>query len=133
MAQITEGLTIPEAAKLLNVSVDTVRRRIRNGELKAIKVKQPNLKGERWIIPFDEIGAAKEIREVVPVERALDIRDFAAMVTNAVADINKEQNDVLLQEIGTLRNEITELKELVKQQGLPTISKKSWLDKLRRR
>jgi len=130
-------VSIPKAAELLNVSIDTVRRRIKHGDLPATKVKQPNLKGERWIIPFDALGVGKEIREVVPVETTLNVKEFVGMVTKAMSDINKEQNEMLLQEIAALRNEITGLRDelvLVKQQQQnDPATKKSWLDKLRGR
>jgi len=41
-AQQDQGLTIAEAAAQLGVSSDTVRRRIRRGDLNAVQMHTPN-------------------------------------------------------------------------------------------
>jgi excisionase family DNA binding protein len=45
-AQHDQGVTIAEAAAQLGISSDTVRRRIRRGELAAVQVSTPN--GPAW-------------------------------------------------------------------------------------
>ena len=41
-----QGFTVEEAARLLGVSVQTVRRRVMSGELRAVKEK--GITGQRW-------------------------------------------------------------------------------------
>lgn len=51
MSTTTQGVTIPEAARLLGLSESTVRRRIRAGELDATQV--PTSQGYEWRISPD--------------------------------------------------------------------------------
>ena len=46
-----EQVGIPEAARILGMSQDTVRRRLNNGELKGTKVPGPG--GFRWTVDVD--------------------------------------------------------------------------------
>ena len=48
-------VSITDAAAILKVSVDTVRRRIKQGELKARKVASPH--GEIYLVEIPESGA----------------------------------------------------------------------------
>lgn len=54
-----EPLTVLEASKALRVSEETVRRYIREGKLKALKVKTIGLK-KVWGISHDEVRRFQE-------------------------------------------------------------------------
>ena len=53
-------VTIPEAAKKLNVSTVTVRKWVRNGDLVSTKVKNPRNKQEMSLIHKNELDFFKE-------------------------------------------------------------------------
>lgn len=59
--------SIKEASEYLKVSVDTIRRRIKEGKIRAHKVDGKN--GPQWVIPKEELtrNNATQIIEVVPV------------------------------------------------------------------
>lgn len=100
------SVSVMEAATHLGVSHDTIRRRIRNGELKAHQ--EPTPQGYVWRVELPEDGAAVETinsaacREVVDVlkdEVAL-LRDQLAAHQEELASKNKqiEQLHILLQQ-----------------------------------
>ena len=55
---MSQNVSIDEAARLLGVSQDTVRRRIRNGELEAHQVARPQ--GYTWRVEFPDEPANEE-------------------------------------------------------------------------
>lgn len=73
-ADAPDYYTIDEAARILNVSTDTIRRRIKEGKLRAEKRTFDNHHGhkERWCIPPDALGT-REIVDVVPVKRDITV------------------------------------------------------------
>ena len=56
------GISIREAAQLQGVAQDTIRRRIRRGELKAHQ--EPTPQGFRWIVELEEETAQAEPPQV---------------------------------------------------------------------
>ena len=54
-----EQVPIAEAARRLGVSVDTVKRRLRNGELQGYK--QPGRGGFSWLIEIDESSPSNSL------------------------------------------------------------------------
>ncbi len=59
---MSQNISIDEAARLLGVSQDTVRRRIRNGELEAHQVARPQ--GYTWRVDFPDEPANEETAQV---------------------------------------------------------------------
>ncbi len=60
-----QELNIADTAKRLGISIDTVRRRIRSGELRARKVKSPH--GDSWLVELpDEVLAVAEASAANP-------------------------------------------------------------------
>ena len=60
---MSQNVSIDEAARHLGVSQDTIRRRIRNGELDAHQVERPQ--GYTWRVEFPDEQANDETAEVV--------------------------------------------------------------------
>jgi hypothetical protein len=81
---------VPEAARILGVSMDTVRRRIRSGALKARQKKTSS--GHVWLVELPEEYAA------------------AAASPAAVEALTLE---ALRREIAELRREVRELRDLL--------------------
>jgi len=96
---------IIEAANNLGVSVDTIRRRISKGELKARKVPSPH--GEIYLVEIpDNIGVtpsdSEENKEVTPS----DVQTIEAM---------KKTISILQTELDARRREVQELHVLLRQ------------------
>ena len=89
---VEKGLTIEQASELLGVSKDTIRRRIRKGELNAIKRVGPY--GDQFFIDESELDIATEIKEVIPIVRNLSIQDFSRTLElalgNAIAPMQQQ-------------------------------------------
>ena len=102
-----EYLTLKEVAAALGVSADTVRRRIKSGQLKAEKVE--GVHGLQWMIKADDLTASAEIVEVIPVKTELNPAALVALIREAVKEEQKEQRE----EVQRLRDEISRLNELL--------------------
>jgi excisionase family DNA binding protein len=98
-------LALHEAAKMMGVSVDTVRRRIKKGEINAVKMQGPF--GEQWFIPSGEIQTAQEIIDVIPVQRQLDMQQLASVLELLI----EKRTEPLLKEIENLKNEVQSMSE----------------------
>ncbi len=104
-------LTITEAAQVLDLSKDTIRRRIKKGELPARKMAGPY--GEMYYIQEHDLAQAAEIIQVVPVSRDIDAREF------------REMMQALHGEIAALREEVEQLRGQLQLQA-PAEGKKPW-------
>jgi excisionase family DNA binding protein len=93
-------LTVREAAKAMGVSMATIRRRIKTGELPA--ELEPGPYGETYFIRESDLADAASIVEVVPVTRELDVRDVQAMFQSIVQP---------------LLNELAEQRRVIEQQN----------------
>jgi Helix-turn-helix domain len=115
---------INDAAAILKVSVDTVRRRIKQGELKARKVASPH--GEIYLveIPDGVVPVPSETQEKQE-ENPTEVETIEAM---------KKTISLLENELDARRREVQELHVLLQQaqKRLPTgktksaPNKKSW-------
>ena len=94
-------LTISQAAQRLGVSMDTIRRRISNNELKARKV--PSSHGEMYIVELpDDTPDAPQAREAKP-DSSPEVETLRKMVA------------ILETELESRRREIQELHVLLQQ------------------
>jgi len=96
-------MTIQEAATHLNVSVNTIRRRIFSGVLNGNKV------GTRWIITIDGYGPDGKVREVEP-------------------DPVEQQSEIqwLREQLETRTKEISELHQLLAAHSLNAGQRRPW-------
>lgn len=94
--------TIEEVAGVLGVSTDTIRRRIRSGQLRAVKRPTEDIPGhgERWYIPKQALGV-QEVTEVIQVPHALTLTDFDAIITARLETILNERDERLVQIVRT--------------------------------
>ena len=108
--KIGTGLTIEQASELLGVSKNTVRRKIKAGELTA--VKRVGAYGEQFFIDESEIDVATEIRDVIPVVRNVSLQDFSKALDRALESALGKAIEPLQQQIDTL---VTDNKALATQ------------------
>lgn len=121
---LEKHLTIEEAAAALGVSKDTVRRKIKRGDLQATKAQGPY--GEQYFIPEREIDTVLEIKDVVPVKREMDPQELAALFQRAIEHANQPlqqaleaaltQLDKQGKDVQTLRQEYEAVKNALQQQ-----------------
>ncbi len=75
-------LTITEAARVLQVSKDTIRRRIKRGDLPAQKRQGPY--GIAYYIEHKDLYEAAEVIDVVPVARDMTRQDVQQIIEAGV-------------------------------------------------
>lgn len=97
--KIEKELTIEQVAQLMNCSKDTVRRKIKKGEITAVK-RTDGPYGDQYFINENDLNIAMEIHEVIPVERNLSVQDFAT----ALDRILEKHMVPMQQELATLSN-----------------------------
>jgi excisionase family DNA binding protein len=85
-AQQDQGLTIAEAAAQLGVSSDTVRRRIRRGDLNAVQVHTPN--GPAWRVLLGTLPSAMPTLDGTHSSAAMHIE--APLLAQLLADAQAE-------------------------------------------
>jgi len=98
---MSEELSIEQVAEQLGISTATVRRRIKKGELQAVKRSGPY--GNQYYISSSEVTTAQEIRDVVPVVRQFNAQELVGYISLAI----RKENEDLHQEIKELRQELT--------------------------
>lgn len=125
--------TIKEVAEILDISKSTVRRRIKDNELKATKRKTRY--GQQYFIPASEINQAIRERSIVnikEVNKPISQEDLMNELVEAVNSQNKEligkvmeninqvqeQNTYLKQQIYKLTEEVKKLKKEKNKPGL---------------
>ena len=106
-----EEYTIAQAAQALGVSKDTIRRRIRKGEIPA--EKKPGPYGDMYYIKEQGLAQAAEIIEVVAASRPVEVQEI------------KQLFDALQNEIGQLREELEQLRGQLQLQK-PEEARRSW-------
>lgn len=99
-------MSIEQVAQLLNVSKDTVRRRIKIGEL--VAEKHIGAYGEQWFLPENQFDTARMIQDVVPVTRSVSVSELQAVMQKALAETVTQ---AVQEETGKLMEEIKSLKE----------------------
>lgn len=100
-----EFLSIEQVAEQLGISNATVRRRIKKGEVEAVKRAGPY--GDQYYIPSNEVTTAQEITDVVPVDRKFNAQELAGFISLAI----RKENEDLHNEIKELRQELVKFKQ----------------------
>lgn len=112
MADMAEGfLSIEQVAEQLGISTATVRRRIKKGDMEA--VKRPGPYGDQYYIPSNEVTTAQEITDVVPVVRQFNAQELAGFISLAI----RKENEDLHNEIKELRQELVKFKQEQEEKG----------------
>jgi len=114
-------VSMTEAAQRLNVSVDTIRRRLFKGELKGIQ--EPTPQGYRWIIDLPD-NPAEPPRNDPSNARA----DAKANVTETALAIEELRARVLSLEaqLGVKDTQIDQLHHLLAQTALQAAPARPW-------
>ena len=122
-------VSIPEAARRLGVSQDTIRRRIRGGQLQA--GQKPTPQGFRWAVDLGEAAQAEP-----PPSHGQDIGGaregeglaFRELVATLQAQVEAQRGD-----LEARRREVLELHALLghlQQRALPASGGISWWRRL---
>ena len=121
------GISIREAAQLQGVAQDTIRRRIRRGELKAHQ--EPTPQGFRWLVELEEEVAQAEPTPTqgqgigdAQAREAQVLRELVATLRSQVQDQGVE--------LEARRREVSELHILLQQKALPAPGGSPWWRRL---
>ena len=99
--------TIKEAAELLDVSTSTVRRRIKEKEIKAEKKSAPY--GKQYFIPASEIDVAAAENEIIELRKVNKNIQVDDLVDKILEESEKKNREIVDQAAG-------DIKDLIKQQ-----------------
>lgn len=97
-------LTLKEAAELLNCSEQTVRRRIKSGQLRARR--EVINSGIRWMIPESDVVTANKVVDVVTVRKQVELEDIRQAIRNEVAEVVREETNVMQNQIAELKSQM---------------------------
>lgn len=107
-------MNMREAAEALGVSADTIRRRIKEGKIRARKIQ--GAYGPEWQIDPDTIAEAQQVLEVVSVKHNLDAADLQEIIRVAAQEGTAEGIKVLIQEMNELRQQVEQLQKQLQEQ-----------------
>ena len=113
-------MTIDEAAQSLGVTKTTIRRRIKRGEFRAIKKMGPY--GDQYFIPADEIKTVREVTDVMPVTRQLNLLTLSDAVEQAIVSANEPFKREILERMDDLQSQITALTKHAAEEELNYVS-----------
>jgi excisionase family DNA binding protein len=100
MNDVDELLSIKQAAELLSVSADTIRRQIRNNKLKAELTDWPHSK--YYCIPRSELKVATEVKDVIPFNHNIAPTELIEKINEALVIRLDECDAALLQKINNV-------------------------------
>lgn len=106
-----EWLTIEQCAELLKVSKDTIRRRIKTGEIDA--EKKIGDYGLQWMIDKAAINRAMQNIEVVPITRSVSVAELEQAMQRTIASA---VSNAVKAEIEPLKAEVQALNEKLDRQ-----------------
>lgn len=98
-------ITIEEAAKLMRVSPDTIRRRIKKNEIEATKLPGPY--GEQWFIPVDKLEGVQDINEMQEANQHLTTQD----ISNLIEMLVEKRTESMHQELISLQKKVREMQQ----------------------
>ena len=121
------GISIREAAQLQGVAQDTIRRRIRRGELKAHQ--EPTPQGFRWLVELEE-----EVAQAEPTptqgQGIGDAQAGEAQVLRELVATLRSQVQGQGEELEARRREVSELHILLQQKALMAPGGHPWWRRL---
>ncbi|MFD1673516.1 helix-turn-helix domain-containing protein [Alicyclobacillus fodiniaquatilis] len=88
-----DHLTLKEAAQHFGVSVQTIRRWIKDGKLEAELQDSPY--GRQYFIPAYQIKTAAEVQDVVKVDRTVDMASLVRVMDQYLNERDQSLLDVL--------------------------------------
>ena len=112
---MTRDLSIEQAAQLLGVSKDTVRRRIKSGEYQAEKKIGPY--GEEWRLPEAQFKQAVEVKDVVPIARQVTVAELEQAMQRLMQNAaNKAVIQAMSDQTNKIKVELYKTKEELKEE-----------------
>jgi len=103
-------MTLDETAQSLGVTKTTIRRRIKRGELHAIKKLGPY--GEQYFIPRNEISTVQAVTDIVPVTRQVNLSTLGEIIEQAIVAANESLKGEFVDRIEKVRSDIAAVNQL---------------------
>ena len=114
---------IPEASRMLGISQDTVRKRIKTGEIPAEKVKAAG--GYKWMVVVPE--AADDVDDGLRNDHHQDGPPDGGTDSNALVMEMKARIASLEEQLATRTREISELHQIIGAKALgPGVDRPWW-------
>jgi hypothetical protein len=118
-----EWVTLTQAASILRVSVDTLRRRLKRGELDA--VQQPTRHGKTWHIWLEGISRRTDLLEEQDgQEEEISVDNDAVLELIKLVSQLRSENRTLAHRVGYLEGQLQQAKESMRQLA----AGKAWQD-----
>lgn len=112
---LSKDLSIEQAAQLLGVSKDTVRRRIKSGEYQAEKKMGPY--GEEWRLAEGQFNQAVESKEIVPMARQVTVAELEQAMQRLMQNAaNKAVMQAMHEQTTQIKVELYKTKEELKEE-----------------
>ena len=112
MGEEKKECTIKEAAKILKVSTQTVKRKIDKGEINA--TKEVTDFGERWLIPTTELTKKDTQLEIIATnERQIGIQE----IQKAIVSVFAAQTQEIKSHIDKLEEKVDDQTEVIRGQN----------------
>lgn len=92
--------TLKEASKQLNLSIQTIKRRIEKGEIQARKENTES--GERWLIPSSQFLSGESVKENLPASKVISIQELQQAFSMVAAAQTQEIKQYIFQLEGKL-------------------------------
>jgi len=118
-------MTIKEACIEMGVSERTLRRWVKSKKVQAEQVQ--GAYGLEWRISVDSLTTAKQILDVVKVERPTDPMTLALTVAKAVSESVEESQRPVIEELKQLRQDVHDMQgQLAAVLGKPVQKRVPW-------
>ena len=106
-------MSVKEAAESLQVSEQTIKRRIKAGEYRAEKRPLPGKNQYMWVIPRNQINAATQTLETVQTTRQITVSELQEAMGKTIESIVKEETAALRNQIDFLQEQLKEQQDLI--------------------
>lgn len=106
-------MSVKEAAESLQVSEQTIKRRIKAGEYRAEKRPLPGKNQYMWVIPRNQINAATQTIETVQTTRQITVSELQEAMGKTIESIVKEETAALRNQIDFLQEQLKEQQDLI--------------------
>ena len=116
MTESSNLLTVKQAAEALGVSEQTIKRRIKAGEIRAIKTPLPGKDRYMLLIDRGELEQPTQVVDVVQLQKPLPVAELHKAIVEAITSENAAMRTELQevrQQLSESRQELAAMREVL--------------------